>query len=443
MSKIKMRCTTCGKWFQSANAKEVTCPDCVQKARKAKLAAKNAPTQSQNKPTGPGITRQAPPPPKPKNAPGSTSHWFDTLDDVKVGQPDQPVRPKPQASPGPRAPHNESRPSGYSAPQAPPPGPGARLSERERGYGDQGRRTFRYDERGNYNERGYGQRGPAGYREREGSSGGYNRGPGGYREGGYQGGIPEGGGGYNRGPAGYRSGGGQGQAGTYGPRPRPAYDSPYGRGPRSERPGGRPMPHRPPRDRVKTPRPVAPPKPKREKTPPPAPFVPTQEQIEKVETRYLELAAPAEFDGIRTQIANEVGIPKKAVKKIIKDLRDRQHMPSWWEVQTYKGSAEELERIKEVYLPMLPIPPVGVHKVIATQLSLKPGVVYQAIKSIRLEMNLPQYNDPSLHGDFDAAPKKSQERPQTPTRPEQQAQMIEEGQATASVSTPVTTEANE
>ncbi|GHO66716.1 hypothetical protein KSC_056080 [Ktedonobacter sp. SOSP1-52] len=125
--------------------------------------------------------------------------------------------------------------------------------------------------------------------------------------------------------------------------------------------------------------------------------------MEKVEQRYLELAKPSEYDGIRTQIATEVGIPKKAVKKIIKDLRDRQHMPSWWEVQTYKGSNEELERIKEAYLPLLPIPPVGVHKILAEKLSVKPGVVYQAIKAIRLEMNLPQYNDPSLHGDFNAS----------------------------------------
>jgi hypothetical protein len=152
---------------------------------------------------------------------------------------------------------------------------------------------------------------------------------------------------------------------------------------------------------------MAPPKPKREKTPPPEPFIPTHDQVTKVEGRYLELASPTEFDGIRTQIAQEVQIPKKAVKKIVKDLRDRQHMPSWWEAQTYKGSVEELERIKGVYLPMLPIPPVGVHKIIATQLTLKPGVVYQAIKSIRLEMNLPQYNDPSLHGDFDTSPKEA------------------------------------
>ncbi len=141
-----------------------------------------------------------------------------------------------------------------------------------------------------------------------------------------------------------------------------------------------------------------PPKPKREKTPPPQPFVPTEEQVKQVEERYLELAAPTEFDGIRTQIAKELSIPKKAVKKIVKELRARQSIPSWWELQTYKGSSEELEKIKAAYLPLLPVPPVGVHKKIGEELSLKPGVVYQAIKAIRLEMNLPQYNDPVLHG---------------------------------------------
>src|SRR5256714_11571944 len=100
MSKTKIRCNTCGKWFQSANAKEVTCPDCMQKARKEKLAAKSAPP-TPNKTLAPGAsTRPAPPPPKPKPASaGGTSHWLDTLQDVKVGEPDAPPRPKLPSSP--------------------------------------------------------------------------------------------------------------------------------------------------------------------------------------------------------------------------------------------------------------------------------------------------------------------------------------------------------
>jgi len=140
------------------------------------------------------------------------------------------------------------------------------------------------------------------------------------------------------------------------------------------------------------------PRPKKEKQPPPAPFVPTPEQIAQVEARYLELAVPSEYDGIRTQISKELGIPKKAVKKIIKDLREREEIPSWWDLQTYKGPSEELEKIKELYVPLLPLPDVGVHRQIAEKLELKPVTVYQAIKVIRQEMGLPQYNDPALHG---------------------------------------------
>src|SRR6266496_921925 len=365
MSKIKMRCITCSKWFQSANAKEVTCPDCTQKARKEKLATKNTPPTS-NRPigaAGPGTQHRPAPPPKPKPAQSGTAQWLDTVEDVKIGQPDQPA-PRPRL-PDPSAPRdNRSAPGGFRSPN----GPGNYRDDRDRG--------------------------PGNHRE--------NRGPGSYRE-------------ENRGPGGYRVVGGSGLPPTpVGPRPR----QPMEGGPRGPRPDRPPRPDgfreggpagQKPRGKGKptgTPRPAAPPKPKREKTPPPQPFTPTSEQITQVEERYLELATPAEFDGIRTQIGRELGIPKKAVKKIIKELRDRQGIPSWWELQTYKGSPEELERIKNAYLPLLPVPPVGVHKQIADQLELKAGIVYQAIKAIRLEMNLPQYNDPSLHGpDFVASQK--------------------------------------
>lgn len=263
----------------------------------------------------------APPPPKAKPSSGGTSHWLDTLDDVKIAQPDQPTPSRFPTSPVSR--DTLSRPGGHHS-------------------------------SGN-------------------SSGGY-RGEGG------------------RGPTAYRESDSRGRpSGTFGTRPR----QPFERGPEHKAPG-RPGGAQP-RGKVKIPKPSPEPRPKKEKIAPPQPIVPTPEQVTQVETRYLELATPAEFDGIRTQISKELGLPKKAVKTIIKALRERQHIPSWWETQTYKGSTEELETIKASYLPYLPVPPVGVHKTIADQLKLKAGEVYQAIKAIRLEMKLPQYNDPVLH----------------------------------------------
>jgi len=355
MSKIKMRCITCGKWFQAANAKEVTCPDCMQKARKEKMAAKTAPP-APNKTAGQGAnapTRPAPaPPPKPA-ASGGTSHWLDTLSDVKVGEPDQPTRPKIPSYPTPREQRGEPERPGNRG-----PGPGDQRNE----HGP-----------GGYREGG--SRGPGGYRERE-------------REGKYHG------------PAAYSVGD---MTGTLGQRPRQPMEP--GRGPRPGAPGEPRPERRPPAGKYggkpakpKAARPPAPPKPKKEKIPPPEPFKPTPEQVAQVEARYLELAVPAEFDGIRTQISKEIGIPKKAVKQIVKELRDRQDIPSWWDLQTYKGDSEELAKIRVAYEPHLPLPEIGIHKKIAEELSLQPGSVYQAIKLIRQEMNLPQYNDPALHG---------------------------------------------
>lgn len=357
MSKIKMRCTTCGKWFQSANAKEVTCPECVQKARKEKLAAKAAPPAAQKTP-GQGLPGTGSPgrptaiPPKPK--PAASSHWFDTISDVKVSEPE----PPPQ------------RPKSPSAPAS--------------------RETFG----------GPGTRGPGSYRDEYVPGQGAYRGPGSYR-----------------GPGAYRNAPMSGSiAGGIGQRSRPSLDP--GRGPRPGVPGD----HRTEKYHAggarsgrssmgqKRPRPSPAPKPKKEKIPPPEPFKPTPEQVIQVETRYLELAVPGEFDGIRTQIAREFTIPKKAVKQIIKALREREHILSWWETQAYKGDEEEKARIKSAYEPYLPVPPVGIHRKIADELDLKPGTVYQAIKAIRLEMNLPAYNDPTLHAaEFDEIRRKARE----------------------------------
>jgi hypothetical protein len=358
MSKIKMRCNSCGKWFQSANAKEVTCPDCLHKARKEKLTARSMPP-SGGSPGNPGAAppRQVPPPPpKSKPAIGGSSHWLDTQNDVKVGQPDQP-RPKIPSFPAPRDNRSGQERNGYRGP-ALPGGPGG--YREERGPAGPGRAR---DPRG--------PAGPAGY-----------RGPG---------------------PAAYRVGGGMGVPDIAEQRPRQPMPTGPGRGPRPQGPAeGRPEKSRQggkfAGHKARAPKPQAPPRPKREKIPPPTPFVPTAEQVARVEARYAELATPGEFDGIRTQIASELGIPKTAVKKIVKEYRDRLHLPSWWESQTYKGDREELEKIKAAYEPLLPVPPVGVHKQIAERLGLKPSLVYQAIKTIRLEMQLPQFNDPQLHG---------------------------------------------
>src|SRR6185312_1522426 len=85
---------------------------------------------------------------------------------------------------------------------------------------------------------------------------------------------------------------------------------------------------------------------RRVRQPRPAPFQLTDEVRATIAHRYLDLAQPVEFDGIRTQIANELSVPKPVVKQVIQELRASRQLPSWWELQAYKGSDEELERVR-------------------------------------------------------------------------------------------------
>jgi hypothetical protein len=124
----------------------------------------------------------------------------------------------------------------------------------------------------------------------------------------------------------------------------------------------------------------------------------TDELRTRIEARYVELAQPVEFDGIRTQIAAEVGVPKHIVKRAVLGLRQRMQMPSWWELQAFTGEQVDLERVRQAYLPHLPVPAVGIHKQIASDLGLEPVSVYHAIKRVRAELHLPQYNPPEAHG---------------------------------------------
>lgn len=175
------------------------------------------------------------------------------------------------------------------------------------------------------------------------------------------------------------------------PQPRPYPQQP----PHGAYYGGRGAQGRPPsQQRPGQPRPPAPSRPKRE----PAPVISlTPELRERIETRYRELADPVEFDGIRTRIATELAVPKSLVKKAVLELRQRDQMPSWWELQGFHGSDEELGRIRAAYAPHLPLPAVGIHKQIAADLGLDAGGVYQAIRRIRAEMHLPQFNPPDAH----------------------------------------------
>jgi len=306
MSKIKIRCSQCGKSFKSTNPKQLICPECEEKARRERAARTKGIQPPASTPTP--APRQAPlsrpvaPPPTP---PAPKPHWLDTQPDIKIAalEPSAPARP-----PRLDLPERQAHPSHLPAAKA------ARLADKKEevrpsqgglGVSSLGQGAQKVGRKPEYSKKAEGEKTPKGSR-----------------------------------PAGVTA------------------------------------------------------KPKREPRRPTPPFAPTPEQINAIELRYLELAQPHEFDGIRTQIAKELNMPKSAVKKVVGALRERQEIPSWWDLQTYHGSPEDLEHIRSAYVPFLPLPPLGIHKQIAALLNLPAGIAYQAIKVIRAEMDLPQYNSP-------------------------------------------------
>ncbi|HWE61759.1 MAG TPA: hypothetical protein VHB98_08615, partial [Chloroflexota bacterium] len=120
------------------------------------------------------------------------------------------------------------------------------------------------------------------------------------------------------------------------------------------------------------------------------PFEPSPEQVTAIRQRYVELAQP-EFNGIRHQIANELGIPLRAVKDVVKQVRAEQELPSWWDNSGNLPTPEQIDQVRALYLPLLPEPEIGIHKQIAATLKLSNTSVYQAIGAIRAEMALPRY----------------------------------------------------
>lgn len=119
----------------------------------------------------------------------------------------------------------------------------------------------------------------------------------------------------------------------------------------------------------------------------------TPEQRQVIERRYLELATPQEYDGIRGQIAGELKLPRTLVKKAVNDVRQRLGRPSWWELQQNGVPLEVVEAVKERYVPLLPVPPIGIHRQLAEDLGFSPLHVYRAIGQIRTELGLPKFNE--------------------------------------------------
>ncbi len=200
---------------------------------------------------------------------------------------------------------------------------------------------YNRDNRGNYNNNYNRDRGQGGnYQRRDNQGGGYNR----DNRGGFQ----------QRRPGGFRNN----------------YASNQGR-PQGQR---RPAPQR---------------KPKKQ----PRPLLVSKEQLEQIELLYKAML-PLPNPDAHEVIGEKIGVEPQKVFFGINLVRQKMMLPKLpFPKRKLAISPDQMMAIKALYEPLLPLPPIGCHKIIAAQLKMDEWRVHVGIKLIRAQMGLDRWNE--------------------------------------------------
>ncbi|MCR5266510.1 MAG: hypothetical protein K6E29_07965 [Cyanobacteria bacterium RUI128] len=202
-------------------------------------------------------------------------------------------------------------------------------------------RSFNNNNR-RYNNDNRNNDGGGGYQQRRGFNNNRNQGGGGY-------------GGNNRGGFG---GGGQ-------RRPNNRFQQGGNR-----RPGGRPQPKKQAK-----------------------PLLISKEQLEKIEALYKTML-PLPNPDAHEVIGAHLEIEPRKVFFGINLVRQKLMLPKLpFPKRKLAVTPDQMTAIKSLYTPLLPLPPIGCHKIIAAQLRVDEWRVHVAIKLIRAQMGLDRWNE--------------------------------------------------
>ena len=289
--------------------------------------------------------------------------------------PTAPEAPKEEPLKGYSAGGNEEAPRYYSAGGDEQPQQG--YSRPQRSYNN-----YNQDRYNNRNQGGYGDRG--GYQNR--NQGGYQR-QGGYNnrsQGGYnnrnQGGYGDRGGYQNRNQGGYQRQGG------YNNRSQGGYNNQGNY--QNRRPGGfnrnnnfnrRPQQRKAPKQ-----------------------LLVSKEQLEQIELLY-KMMLPLPNPDCHEVIGEKIGLEPRKVFFGINLVRQKMMLPKLpFPKRKLAISPDQLFAIKNLYEPLLPLPPIGCHKIIAAQLKMDEWRVHVGIGLIRSQMGLNRWNEdrPDLSEDY-------------------------------------------
>ena len=119
----------------------------------------------------------------------------------------------------------------------------------------------------------------------------------------------------------------------------------------------------------------------------------SKEQLEQIELLYKAML-PLPNPDAHEVIGEKIGLEPRKVFFGINLIRQKLFLPKLpFPKRKLAVSPEQLMAIKSLYEPLLPLPPIGCHKIIAAQLKMDEWRVHVGIGLVRKQMGLDRWNE--------------------------------------------------
>ena len=119
----------------------------------------------------------------------------------------------------------------------------------------------------------------------------------------------------------------------------------------------------------------------------------TKEQLAMIEVLYKR-TLPLPNPDIHEAIGVEIGLEPRKVFFGINLVRQKLFLPKLpYPKRKFAVTPDQLTAIKNLYEPLLPLPPIGCHKIIASQLKMDEWRVHVGIGLVRKQMGLDRWNE--------------------------------------------------
>ena len=118
-----------------------------------------------------------------------------------------------------------------------------------------------------------------------------------------------------------------------------------------------------------------------------------KEQLAMIEVLYKR-SLPLPNPDIHETIGAEIGLEPRKVFFGINLVRQKLFLPKLpYPKRKFAVTPDQLTAIKNLYEPLLPLPPIGCHKIIASQLKMDEWRVHVGIGLVRKQMGLDRWNE--------------------------------------------------